>query len=239
VRKMPLGQLSAEFVVIVVGVLVALAVDQWRESVGARAAEAQYVSRLIDDLTIDSLQSERFIEAGAAKAAALAEVMDALDDSAAVRLRPSTAWPDMNFTYTRPPPQTTTFDELRNTGGLGLIRSDDLRFEIGNTYRLLQHHYERLEDRRTRIAFTVAELFPSASWGLGTTPDLSSAQIDSAFYATPDSGARLQRLMSAEYRGLLNQERIYARSMEAISRQMLDLTVGLLEGLRAYQSTLR
>lgn len=237
-RNLPVGRLAAEFVVIVTGVLLALAVDEWRESVGERAAEAQYVSRLIDDLTTDSVGSVVLIEAGMAKAAALDTVLRALSDTAEIRRSPSSAWPNMRFAYTRPPPQTTTFDELRNTGGLSLIRSDELRFEIGNTYRLLGHHYARLDDRRSGVPFTVAELFPSSSWGFGTDPDMTRQELDSTFYSSPHAEARLRKLLSQEYRGLLNQERIYGRSMEAIAGQMFDYTVALLGALRAYQASL-
>jgi len=222
----------------VVGVLVALAVDQWRADAGARTAESQYVRRLIVDLAADSAQAVALMQSGAAKAEALSAEMAALADTAALRMHPSVGWPTMTFTYTRPPPQTTTFDELTNTGSLALIRQDALRFAIGDTYRLLIHHYRRLDDRRTDIAFTVAELFPSAAWGSGPSGGMSPEELDSTFYADPGADERLRKLMSPEYRGLLNQERIYAMSMEEISEDMLGLIIALLQELRGYEGTL-
>jgi hypothetical protein len=47
-------RLAGEFVVIVVGVLVALGVDQWRERQGERELEAAYATRLIGDLRADT-----------------------------------------------------------------------------------------------------------------------------------------------------------------------------------------
>lgn len=47
-------KLAGEFVVIVVGVLVALGVDQWRERQGEKALEAAYAARVIGDLRADT-----------------------------------------------------------------------------------------------------------------------------------------------------------------------------------------
>jgi len=47
-------KLAGEFVVIVVGVLVALGVDQWRERQAERALETAYATRLVGDLRADT-----------------------------------------------------------------------------------------------------------------------------------------------------------------------------------------
>ena len=238
-RSIDARHLLAEFVVIVVGVLAALGVDQWRENRTDRAAEAHYVDRLISELASDSTLNTGAIGIGARKTAALTEVIDALSDSSAVRRNPSLAWPDMGFTYARPDLQTTTFDELRSSGGLALIRSEDLRYRIGDHYRQVLHHYERLDERRTAIAWTVADLFASIAWGGATNVGMPSAAIDSAFFAAPNAEYRFQRLVGPEYQGLLNQERIYGNSMVDISEQILGLTTQLLNDLREYRASLR
>jgi hypothetical protein len=145
----------------------------------------------------------------------------------------------MNLTYARPELQTTTFDELKNSGGLSLIQQEHLRFRIGDHYSSALHHYERLDDRRTRLAWSVAGLYPELSWGAGVGVDLSPAEIDSTFYAAPHVEYRLQQLLGPEYHALMNQERIYARSIEGISAQILDQTNELLSELRQYQNSLR
>ena len=53
-RSTTLARLSAEFVVIVTGVLVALAVDQWRESRDDRLQELQLLESFVLDLQLDS-----------------------------------------------------------------------------------------------------------------------------------------------------------------------------------------
>jgi len=237
-RSVQPSRLVAEFVVIVVGVLVALGVDEWRDSRSYRAAEVRYVDGLISDLERDSVNMATAIQAGATSASALTQAIEGLADSAAVRRSPSIVRPPLAFTYARPALQTTTFDEMEGVGGLGLIRDGDLRFQIGSHYTTVLHHFDRLDQRRTTIAWVIADLFPTVSWGGSTSTNVSREALDSAFYSAPNSTQRLERLLGPEYQGLLNQERIYARSIEDISETILDLTEELLSSLRAYRATL-
>jgi uncharacterized protein YjeT (DUF2065 family) len=54
VSKGRLPVLAAEFVLIVAGVLVALALDQWRARLHDRTLESEYVLRLRNDLANDT-----------------------------------------------------------------------------------------------------------------------------------------------------------------------------------------
>ena len=234
-------RLVAEFLVIVIGVLVALGVDEWRENARDRASEAQYVERLISELVRDSSEMALAIRIGTRKVAGIDRVLGRLSDAAWVRERPSAAFPDLTYAYARPELQTTTFDELRGAGGLSLIRDEELRFRIGHHYRSSLHHFGRLDERRTSLPRVRWDLFPAVDGLPGSSPlfgrsgvldSVWATAIDSAFLAAPNLPERLQRLQSAEYQGLLNQERAYARAMESISAQILESTTGLLAELR-------
>ena len=229
--KLEPGRLIAEFAVIVIGILVALGVDEWREAVGEREGEVQYVERLVQDLLADSSTMARAISVGQSKMTSLDSVMQALQDPLQVRRSPSLAVPSLTFTYSRPDLQMTTFQELMATGSLSLIRDDGLRFEIGDHYRLVREHFERLDERRTRLVWAVNELFPTARGG--------AHALDSAFLAAPHVPERLDRLLSAEYLGLIYQEGEYSGAMESISGQIMNETTTLLAALRSYQETLR
>jgi len=231
------GRLVAEFVVIVVGVLAALGVDEWRDSRTARVAEVRYVDGLISDLTRDSANMATAMQIGTGKAAALTAVIDRLANRDAIRQNPNMVWPDLSYTYARPALQTTTFDEMEGTGGLGQIRDGQLRFEIGTHYTDALHQFDRLDQRRTTLAWVAADLFPFVAWGGDTNTELSAAAFDSLFFAAPNSEQRLQRVLGPEYQGLLNQERIYANSIRDISGYILDRTLELLSSLRTYRTT--
>ena len=232
-----LTRLLGEFLIIMFGVLAALAVDEWRTDREHRAAERMYVGRLIADLVVDSSTSARAEQSGANVAPRIDSVLAGLADEAAIRARPSLAWPPLAFTYARQPLRTTTFDELVSSGRLDLIRDDAVRFAIGDHYHVVVHSFDRLDERRTRLAWALADVFPSVRWGSGMPYD-ASGEIDPVFWTTPNAEARMQRILGPEYQGLLAQERVYAMSMEVISGGILDRTLALLEVLRAYQAEL-
>ena len=230
-------RLLGEFLIIVVGILAALAVDEWREDRAAREVERLYVARLIGDLGQDSATMRAAVAAGSTKTTALDSIIGNLSDPAAIRRSPRLAWPNLGFTYARPELQTTTFDELTSSGRLALIRDEAVRKRIGDHYLSVVHQFDRLDQRRTRLAWRVAELYPGTSWG--SAPRAEIGGIDSAFFAAPNSDARLDALLGVEYHGLLNQERIYARSIEEISGGIQESTLDMLQLLRGYASEIR
>lgn len=130
---------AVEFVIIVAGVLVALAVDEWREGHEQRADERAYVLRLARDIRFDST----FLVEGNRLRDEKIEVLNNLLDLAPSRsltadqlrqaarglaLASRGAWGSL-------PPQRVTFDELLSTGSLALIRDQVLRQKIAEYYR--------------------------------------------------------------------------------------------------------
>jgi hypothetical protein len=226
-----LGRLIAEFVVIVVGVLVALGVDEWRTAAQQRTAEARYIQRLIEDLDSDSALMAEAVTVGQDKVTSLDAVAESLRDPTRVRRTPSSVLPNLLYSYARPPLQTTTFEELLSTGTLSLIRSDSIRFQIADHYRRVVHDSERLDERRTRLAWTVNDLFPVRAG--------EPSAVDQAFLSAPNVADRLARLLGAEYQGLIYEERDYGRNIQSISAGILRRTVALLTTLRAYQDGLQ
>jgi hypothetical protein len=69
------GRLVGEFVLIVVGVLAALAVDDWRESRGDRAMEQYLLQGIRADLTRDSIDIGTAVASAEARAAAADELL--------------------------------------------------------------------------------------------------------------------------------------------------------------------
>ena len=51
--KIPVQRATFEFVIIVLGVLAAFAVENWKESRAEAALEVEYVERLLSDVTLD------------------------------------------------------------------------------------------------------------------------------------------------------------------------------------------
>jgi hypothetical protein len=132
--------LLGEFVVIVVGVLMALWVDELREIRDNAALEFEYLESFVTDLEADLAQFDeteawmRRSEAAAATVLALYQGSPPTENVAdlvkAVETAGWQAWP----VITR-----NTIDDLRSTGNLRLIRDRSLRRAIAAYYTIIQN----------------------------------------------------------------------------------------------------
>ncbi len=216
-----------EILLVSIGILLALQVNNWNEKRIERALEAQYVEWLIQDLVADSLTMASTISVGKLKEESIEKVIQALRDPVAVRQSPGHALPMLAFTYSRPALQMTTFQELLSAGNLRLIQKEDIRIKISDHYRIVQEHYKRLDERRTQLIQVVQEIFPTSSG--------EAAVINGAFFSEPHTEERLDRLLSIEYGGLINQEQTYSQAIVNISGTILEHTESLISDLRTYQ----
>lgn len=144
--------LLGEFVVIVVGVLVALWVDQLREARVNAGLEVEYLESLLTDLDADLAQFDsteawmRRSETAAATVLALYEGSPPTENVADLVAAVETAGWQFVPTITR-----NTIDDLRSTGNLRLIRDPDLRRAIASYYLTVENVSIPLADMRDRI----------------------------------------------------------------------------------------
>lgn len=148
-----LRRLGAEFVVIVVGVLVALAVDDWRAGVESRRQALRLLSTMEADISASVDDLREAAESAVLRRDALVELLRL----AGSPLPPSTEWrpwAEVDLSSVRGAamrqleggreralrilpmyvqvfdPRTASFDELRSTGGLASIPDPEVQREI-------------------------------------------------------------------------------------------------------------
>jgi len=162
-----LGRKSGEFILIVVGVLTALAVDTWVDRASLARDAEEYRTALIRDLSRDAdllrvraAQRERAFEyarlalsyfEGASSATDPAEILLAVHSS----------------TTSRPfEPAMATWSDLLSTGSLGLIDDAAFRTEIGAYYADIESRVRNWEPFpshrvavRGRVPFEVGRYF--------------------------------------------------------------------------------
>jgi hypothetical protein len=128
ISKINWQQAATEFVVIVVGVLAALAVNQWNENRNDRATEAEYLIRLRADLSEDIREFTTFEQVFETKGRIIKDLRDQ-SVSTLVSRDPEGLLQDLVFSsyYGLPASRSTTFDELSSTGRLMLIQDVALR----------------------------------------------------------------------------------------------------------------
>ena len=125
------SQLSAEFIIVVVGVAVALAADNWRQGLSDRNLEMEYVERLIAELEFGRNEIgglRKFLgEAGNGAAALLDQIekkSTPLDEDAAIL---NFAYAAKTGGYSDTIAHDLTYRELISTGNLSLIRKATAR----------------------------------------------------------------------------------------------------------------
>lgn len=144
--------LLGEFVVIVVGVLLALWVDELREARNNAELEVQYLESLVTDLEADLAQFDeteawmRRQEAAAATVLALYEGLPPAKNVADLVAAVETAGWQYSPSITR-----NTIDDLKSTGNLRLISDPEMRRGIAAYYRTVEEISIPLADMRDRI----------------------------------------------------------------------------------------
>jgi len=144
--------LLGEFVVIVVGVLMALWVDELREARVNAQLEVAYLESLVTDLDADLARFDeteawmRRQEAAAATVLALYQGSPPTDNVADLVAAVETAGWQYSPSITR-----NTIDDLRSTGNFRLIRNPALRRAIAAYYATVEEISIPLADMRDRI----------------------------------------------------------------------------------------
>lgn len=150
-----------EIVLVVIGILIALQVGDWKQQRTDRRLEKEYLERLNIDIEKDLQIVNFIIETLESKEASLIKVRAyvddptiILDDSIMINLKRSfilgAELPNARL--------TGTFQELISTGNLRLIQSTDLRNGIVNFYSGWQHRYDRIEKFQTEYIALILQI---------------------------------------------------------------------------------
>jgi hypothetical protein len=126
----------AEVLLITVGILLALGIDQWRDSEADKAMEADYLSRFQQDLAADLNSLEFWIGVMESKRSFIASLMAGDFDRLLEEQEPEEFWESFNRSSLpgMPPLSTATYDEILSSGNFGLIRNTTIRNVLNRHY---------------------------------------------------------------------------------------------------------
>ncbi len=119
-----------ELVVIVAGILIALAIDEWRENNERRKAESEYLHQLVADLRATEERMEAAIVNNAASENATTRLVAVFEGGETVEADSIAKLLGEMFAYNNPVPVLGTIAALVSTGDLALIRSASARSDI-------------------------------------------------------------------------------------------------------------
>jgi hypothetical protein len=171
-----------EIVLVVIGILIALQINNWNEDKKDRKLERQYLIGLTNDLQIDSVALDILISFSNDQVRRKKKLHRYFDgesftnDSLAHFFAPQ--W-GMAVGFN---PNTTTLDEMKNTGGIALIQEQDIRkniIQVYNSYESFitgcQAYYERNRFELRRMVFKIPYVFGNEALSNTVGPDIVEA----------------------------------------------------------------
>ncbi len=228
--------LLSETLVVVLGVLIALGLNDYWSYRQERVLELQYVERIHADVSADIEFSDQFV------GDLLERKFLALDAIAPI-VRGKEAVPEDVESFLRNVAlgglggasstywvTSTTFEDLKFTGNLRLIRDADLRTKIVRYYDDFDTFYTRSRDRKTGYVEFVHSLLPAE-----LREDMNLAAMEKF-----GTDLAVERFTSIEFQDLLKQEYNYAFFNQRTDRSSsakrlakdLEIYVEQLEGSR-------
>ena len=187
-RSRQWGQAFFELAIVALGILMAFQVDRWREESNDREMEQQYLARLSDDINQDIRDISAGIELAELRLEFARLLMDAAEDQNVAIRSPVDfilAVDQSSYTFT-PALTSNTFDELRSTGNIGLLRNTELKNGLFGYYRydeterqymFLQHMQEIRHFEYGRGIISNQQLRKAQTdWGIVNKTELAALQ---------------------------------------------------------------
>ncbi len=151
-----------ELLIVVVGVLIALAINVWNDERLERAQERDFIRRLISDIDEDQRRFEFQLRAIDRKEASLLRLRTTFAGGGAIE--PTEFLRDIvsgaNFGWSQMTAERVTFDDLLESGRLGLIEDADIRALIATYYEASVQALIRIDERETQYPALSYQLVP-------------------------------------------------------------------------------
>lgn len=119
-----------DFAIVVIGVYIGIQVSNWNDDIRFQSLEESYLLRIADELRSNAEMFEadaRFAQESREKLRGFLEVIKNPSASDADLVRHTRDYFSVGIFFADFKPSQTTFDELKATGNLGIIKDDEMR----------------------------------------------------------------------------------------------------------------
>lgn len=174
-----------EIALVMIGILLALQVNVWNNSKEDRRIEKQYISDLIIDLQADSIAISNLKRVSDEQVRRKEKLFNYFEGQSfpkdSINYYFAMQW-GMAVSFT---PITTTFDEMKSTGRIVVIKDSPIRNNILKTYTNYQvfintdqAYYERQRGELRKYAFKIPRLYLGENLKNEGQPDIVEALKD-------------------------------------------------------------
>ena len=129
-----------EILIVVVGIFIGLQVDGWNEQRKDRGLERRYLERIYNEVVLDIEEFDYGINLAETRRGMGELLLEALEDSSVVRANPLAfliSVEQAGYTFL-PAVNDSTYEELKFSGDLAIIRDEQLRASIAAYYRQIE-----------------------------------------------------------------------------------------------------
>lgn len=209
-----------EILLVVIGILIALQINNWNEQRKERIMEHRYLSEMLLDLQSDSLTLAEFKENSDEQVRAKDQLrkyyrgtpfeMDSLIIFFEDQWKP-------RYIFN---PITTTLDEMKSTGKLSVIRNETLRRNILETYKYYEVFQSRAQSIYSEQQLKSGELFYAEIPGLYSLEGDAAYDIEEVLRKY-----EVQNRLGGNYVNGMNGQ--LQRIIDVNSRQLIELRAEL------------
>ena len=138
----------SELAIVVLGVLIALAANEWVTNRAELSLEKRYLEELRTDIQSDLEAIEVALALAENRAQYGHAIIDYLDDKTQIGASDLASFAERSMFFTFPTYSTSTLSDLTSTGNLALIRNIELRRAIAEYYLNLERESQWSENWR-------------------------------------------------------------------------------------------
>src|SRR6056297_1281636 len=163
-----------EIFLVVIGILIALQVNNWNEYRKERNLETRYLQRLAADLEKDIESFSRSLDANESRKNRSEFLLEAIGSSELVNKEPTYFIESIEYAgYTYDPVISDhTFEEIKSSGRLAIIQNEELRTALSTYYSTLsnrdQYNFIRQEFQIDYLKFSRGILSPEQQIAVGS-----------------------------------------------------------------------
>ncbi len=229
-----------ELLIVVIGVLIALAIDQWNDDRLERVEEVDAIARILADIQLDLQEFDFRLKAVSAKEESLLRVKANL--AGGTPSDPEAFLDDIiagaDFGWNQGLARRSTYDNLLGSGKLGIIADSNIRSQISDYYRYYLDSHNRIDERETDYPKLSYQLVPrriraseneGVVWELEIESGLSDTQLNELVVLVRSSA--IKHHVTAE----LN----LARFIRGIELDLQGRAVSLISLLEEYQTNIQ
>ncbi len=189
-----------EIVLVVIGILIALQINNLNEAKKTRAKEVQYLHNIKSDLQLTNLEIEHYVSSRAQRAEAASSVVDHYNG------KPVTDWNEFNkhtidvYTWQRFYQIDNTFQELMNSGNFAIISNDSIKSKLLNADKL----YKKLKYSEDHFRYDAEITLYEPSYEM---TDIYSLSNNYFYQKSEGKKGILGDLNEDDFRELLNDQK--------------------------------